>query len=144
VRQLAAAYNIPLISGGDRHGCEPNAIVNLTNARTFSEFVSEVRNDRQSVVLYLNQYREPLRYRLLQGVLDAVREYTDLPADRRRWTDRVFHQRMDGTVRRLSSLWEGDGPPIVKLFMASVRLLESQRVRSALRFALAERQEVST
>ncbi|HYP14682.1 MAG TPA: hypothetical protein VEQ63_12215 [Bryobacteraceae bacterium] len=145
VEKLSRAYCLPLISGGDRHGCEPNALVNLTNAGCFSGFVDEVRRDRHSIVLYMNHYKEPLQYRLLQGVLDVIRDYTDWPADRRRWTDRVFYQGWDGTVKRLSSLWKGDGPAIVRAFICSVRLLESRQVRTALRMALAEeRQEVST
>lgn len=142
--ELARCYGIPLISGGDRHGREPNAVLNLTNASTFAEFADEVRTDRHSQVLYMNQYREPLRYRLMETLLEIVRDYPDLPADRRRWTDRVFVDCMDQGVKRLSSLWEGDGPRIVRIFMGGVRLMESRRVRSALRFALAERQEAST
>src|SRR5207245_172698 len=38
---LARRWKRPLISGGDRHACEPSACINLTNARTFAEFVSE-------------------------------------------------------------------------------------------------------
>jgi hypothetical protein len=42
----AYAYNgwdQTIISGGDRHGCEPSAVLNLTNAKTFSEFIDEIR-----------------------------------------------------------------------------------------------------
>ncbi|MBC7928079.1 MAG: hypothetical protein H7039_20740, partial [Bryobacteraceae bacterium] len=144
VAQFSKETGLPLISGGDRHGCEPNANVNLTNASTFPEFVDEVRNNKLSTVLFLNQYREPVRLRLLQGVLDVVREYPELPEGRRLWTDRVFFQRDDGSIRSLSSLWTGDGPPVVKVFMNGVRLLESRRLRVALRIALSERQEGAT
>ena len=30
-----------MISGGDRHACEPAACLNLTNAASFGEFVAE-------------------------------------------------------------------------------------------------------
>jgi hypothetical protein len=139
--RLASEWGMPLISGGDRHGCEPNAIVNLTRASSFAEFVAEVRNDRRSEVLFLSQCREPLGLRLMQGVLDVVRDYTDLPEGRRRWTDRVFFRAEDASVRPLSAVWKGDGPGIVKLFMASVRLLESSPVKSAIRLALLNKQE---
>ncbi|MBC7924442.1 MAG: hypothetical protein H7039_02190, partial [Bryobacteraceae bacterium] len=46
VAQFSKEIGLPLISGGDRHGCEPNANVNLTNASTFPEFVDEVRNNK--------------------------------------------------------------------------------------------------
>ena len=48
--RLAAEWNQLVISGGDRHGCEPNASINLTNAADFAEFVEEVREGRQSTV----------------------------------------------------------------------------------------------
>jgi hypothetical protein len=141
VMKYAEEVGLPLISGGDRHGCEPNANVNLTNAATFEGFVDEVRRGRRSTVLFLNQYREPVRLRLLQGLLDVVRDYPELAKGRRKWTDRVFFQRDDGSIRNLSSTWVGEGPAVVKWFMTGVRLLESRRVRFALRYALAERQE---
>ncbi|MBC8165575.1 MAG: hypothetical protein H7Y20_06860 [Bryobacteraceae bacterium] len=141
VTTYATHVGIPLISGGDRHGCEPNANVNLTNAESFDEFVYEVRNEQRSHVLFLNQFREPVRLRLMQGVLDVVRDYPELSVGRRRWTDRVFFRNCDGNVNALSALWEGDGPSVVQWFMVAVRLLESPRLRGALRIALAERQE---
>jgi hypothetical protein len=143
VMQLASEYNMPLISGGDRHGCEPNGILNLTRAACFSEFTAEVRRGL-SQILFLHQCSEPIRLRIMQGVLDVVRDYNDLPEGRRRWTDRVFYHCEDGIVRPLSELWVGDGPEIVRWFMVLVRLLESGPVRGALRAALAERQEGTT
>ena len=41
--ELARAHSHPLISGGDRHGCEPAAVLNLTHAASFAEFAAEVR-----------------------------------------------------------------------------------------------------
>ena len=41
--ELARAHGRPIVSGGDRHACEPSACLNLTNARTFAEFVAEIR-----------------------------------------------------------------------------------------------------
>ena len=84
-----------LISGGDRHGLEPNANINLTNAASFAEFVDEVRSDRHSDVLFLPQYREPFRVRMIETMRDIVREYPEFPEDRRRWSDRVFYQAHD-------------------------------------------------
>ena len=47
VRRLAEKWNMVLISGGDRHGVEPNANINLTNATSFTEFVHEIRREKQ-------------------------------------------------------------------------------------------------
>lgn len=81
---------LPLVSGGDRHGREPNAILNLTRCSTFAEFVHEVRYERLSHVVFMPQYREPLKLRILQTVIDVLREYPENPEGRRLWSDRVF------------------------------------------------------
>jgi len=79
VRRLAAQWNMLLISGGDRHGVEPNANINLTNATSFTEFVHEVRRQRKSNVLFMPQYAEPWKHRILQSTLDAIRSYPEFP-----------------------------------------------------------------
>ncbi|MGB9407971.1 MAG: hypothetical protein WCA89_10570, partial [Terracidiphilus sp.] len=56
VRRLAEQWNMLLISGGDRHGVEPNANINLTNAASFTEFVHEVRREQKSDMLFMPQY----------------------------------------------------------------------------------------
>jgi hypothetical protein len=75
VLQLAEHWNLPVISGGDRHGREPNAILNLTSMETFSDFAKELREERRSVVLFLRQYQQPLRLRRLRTAWDVVREH---------------------------------------------------------------------
>jgi hypothetical protein len=131
-----------LVSGGDRHGLEPNANLNLTNAGTFGEFVEEIRRDRQSDVLFMPQYREPLRMRMIETMWDIVRLYGEFPEDRRRWSDRVFYQEDDGSVRPLSAIWKGDGPWPVRWFLHGLRATKHPQVRSALRLALADGQEM--
>jgi hypothetical protein len=143
VMRIAAQSGHPLISGGDRHGLEPNANLNLTNASTFAEFVDEIRTDRISDVLFMPQYREPLRVRMIETMLDIVRDYPEFPADRRRWSDRVFYEQSDGAIRPLSALWNGDGPWVVKWFLHGLRAAKSQQVRNALKLALADGQEIA-
>jgi len=60
VLALAEEVGLPVISGGDRHGCEPNAVLNLTSARTFDEFVHEIRVERRSEILLMPQFFEVL------------------------------------------------------------------------------------
>ena len=96
--RLADRHGRPVISGGDRHGCEPSACVNLTSASTFEEFADEVREGR-STVAFLPHYLEPMPTRLVQAVWDILRPYPEFP-DRRLWTDRVFYQCEDGVDRR--------------------------------------------
>jgi len=132
VVQLARARQIPLVSGGDRHGSEPGATLNLTNASTFDEFVSQLREDGASDILFLSRYREPFRLRRWEMVWDILRDYPGL-AGRERWTDRVFYRLPDGAEWPLSRHWKGDGPGVVAASLAVIRLFGSRPVRSALR-----------
>ena len=74
VRMLAAEAELPVISGGDRHGCAPNALLNLTTATTFAEFADEVR-DGCSRVLIMPEYRQHL---LLRTLASASRRHGPL------------------------------------------------------------------
>lgn len=138
---LAEHSGHALVSGGDRHGLEPNANVNLTNAATFAEFVDELRVDGLSDILFMPQYREPLRVRMIGTMCDIVRDYPELPTGRRRWNDRVFYREDDGTVKPLSAYWQGNEPWPVKFVLGGLRAVTSRPVRAALRFALPDPQE---
>lgn len=137
VATLAAEKDLPLVGGGDRHGCEPNAILNLTRARTFAEFAAEIRDGAPTHTVYMPQYEEPLRVRVLQVMSDVLRTYDDFEASRRRWSDRIFFLCEDATVRRLSDVWTGNGPDIVGQFVAAMRLMESRHFRAVLKLTLA-------
>ena len=141
VIRVAQETSHPIISGGDRHGCEPNSCVNLTNAATFAEFVSEVRYDGKSEVVFMPQYKEPMKLRLLQTMWDIVRDYDDQPEGRKHWNDRIFYRANDGCIQPLSAVWKGEGPAVVKQFLMLIRLVDNRRVRSALRHALNDREE---
>ena len=106
---LAAERGLPVISGGDRHCCEPNANVNLTNAGTFAAFVNEIRCEKRSCVLFLPQYRDPIPVDG-SGVLYA--------RDRR---DR------DARVR----VAHGE-PAVIRAFIATIALLASPGMRAML------------
>lgn len=135
VLHLADAWNQIVVGGGDRHGAEPNAVVNLTNAQTFKEFVHEVRWERRCHALLMPQYAEPRALRVLRSVLDAMREYPDYPEGSRRWDERTFHPDRNGVLRPLCVLW--DGPPaFINLFFAAMRTLEIAPVRRAMEIAL--------
>jgi hypothetical protein len=133
---FAETWNLLTIGGGDRHGAEPNAVLNLTNARSFSEFVQEIRHERRCHVLFMPQYAEPFTLRMFQSVLDVVREYPDYPEGSRHWDERVFHPDPKGEMRPLCALWR-EPPAFITLFFAAVRLLESAPVRKAVHAALA-------
>jgi hypothetical protein len=136
VTALAAQWNQMLISGGDRHGIEPNANVNLTRAGSFTQFVYEVRRERQSHVLFMPQYAEPWKHRILNSTLAAIRNYPEFPEGSKRWDERVFHPDAEGKMRQLSELWySGSAPPYLGALLSAVRLMGSAPVSSGLRLA---------
>jgi hypothetical protein len=139
--RLASDWDKPLVSGGDRHGAEPNANINLSNARTFSEFVEEVRRDGQSAILYLPQYREPLRLRWLQTVWDIVRSYPEAEEGARHWSDRFFYCCQDGVERSVAQVWKTAQPLVLRQTLALLRLALTRPFRPALRLVLADRSE---
>ena len=143
VIRLGREANIPLISGGDRHGLEPNAILNLSRAESMAEFVAEVRHERISHVAFMPQYHEPLKLRILQTMVDVVRDYPETFEGRRSWSDRVFFHGQDyAAPLPMKTVWKGGGPPVVRRFVAAMRILEWRGVRSALRLCLDDRASV--
>ena len=141
VAQLAAAFSMPLISGGDRHGREPNACVNLTNASSFAEFADEVRRDGWSDVLFMPQYREPFKLRILQNVGDILENDEQHSLGWMRWCDRVFYVTDEGVEKSLAELWGNRFPTVVNRFVALMGLVRHRRVIAALRLALMEKRE---
>jgi len=135
-RRLAERWNMVLISGGDRHGVEPNANINLTNATSFTEFVREIRRERKSNVLFMPQYAQPWKHRLLQSTLDAIRNYPDFPQGSRTWDERAYHPDACGVVRPLSEIWpKGRVPLAIQCVIKSVQILGSSPVSGGLRMA---------
>jgi hypothetical protein len=133
---LAGKWNQLVISGGDRHGIEPNANVNLTHAGSFNEFVLEVRRERQSHVLFMPQYAEPWKHRILQSTLAAIRNYPDFPEGSRLWDERVYHPDADGVMQPLSQLWtKGRAPAVCTAALSMVRIMGAGPVSSGLRIA---------
>ena len=131
VRELAAKWNRPLVSGGDRHGCEASGALNLTSAETFCEFVSEIRREQRSHVLLMPQYSEPLGIRTTRTLLDIIRNYPEYPMGSRRWDDRIFHpDENGGAARPISALWKAP-PAYVEGILSCIRWLENAAVQRA-------------
>ena len=138
--ELAGRFARPIISGGDRHACEPSACINLTNAATFAEFAAEIRDGRSNV-LFLPQYREPMAVRILEAAWDILRPYPEYPG-RTHWTDRIFYRSQDGQIRSLAQIWSGRAPWPLHAFTGLVGLFAGTRLRTALRLLLNNRGEV--
>ena len=138
-RRLAEQWNMLLISGGDRHGVEPNANINLTNATSFTEFVHEVRREKKSNILFMPQYAEPWKHRILQSAIDAVRHYPEFPQGSRTWDERVYHPDAHGVARPLSQLWpDGTAPWVMRWGVGIVQMMGRGLVSGGLRMAWTE------
>ena len=121
VLDLARQWSRPVVSGGDRHACEPAACLNLTNAASFAEFAGEVRSGH-SAVLFMPHYREPMPARMARAVWDILRPYPEYPG-RERWTDRLFYRTEDGAATPLSVLWKNRMPWFVRPAAGMLQLL---------------------
>jgi hypothetical protein len=133
---LAGKWNQLVISGGDRHGVEPNANINITRATSFTEFVHEIRRERQSHVLFMPQYAEPWKHRILHSTLDAIRDYPHFPEGSQRWDQRVYHPDARGVVRPLAEVWtEGRAPFYLRAILSGVRMMGAAPVSGGLRLA---------
>jgi hypothetical protein len=143
VRRLAAQWNMLLISGGDRHGVEPNANINLTDASSFTEFVHEIRRQKKSNVLFMPQYAEPWKHRILQSTMDAIRNYPEFPQGSRTWDERVYHPDSQGVVRPLTEIWpKGRAPLAIGWSIAMVAMLGMGPVSGGLRMAWSDSQKL--
>jgi hypothetical protein len=140
VVQLARETGHLLISGGDRHSLEPNANINLTMATNFRDFVDEIRVERRSRVLFMQQYAKPWEQRILHSTLDAVTDFPEFIEGWRRWDDRAFHRDRDGELRPLSQLWaDGRAPLPLRAAIEFVRMGRSRTFTRSFSLAFRER-----
>ena len=133
VAHLAQASGHPVVSGGDRHGLEANATINLTRATNFAQFAREIREERTSDIAILPQYGEPLYLRHLLTAWDAVREHPEL--ERQHWIARVFVRCDDGPDVPLSHIWTEGAPPWIDPCLNVIGLLASTPMRTVGRLA---------
>ncbi len=144
VLDLAARYRLPCISGGDRHGCEPNALLNLTSAPDFESFAGELRGGAGSLVLVMKQYREPMAARIISAVCDVMRDQQEHSYGWVRWSDRVFYRTADGEPKPLVEAFpEGREPSMIRLFVLLARAAQWRGVRLAMRQMLPEAEEIA-
>jgi len=140
VIEMAEALGIPIATGGDRHGCKPNTVVNLTNAKTFEEFVEEIRVDKRSEVVLMPEYSQPLHSRQLQSFSEILKLYPEFPEGRQKWFDRVHFDTGDGHgLRKLSVHWKRGGPTWLRWAIWTLGVLGSPKMRPA--FAIARKKK---
>lgn len=144
VIEIAESYGMPVATGGDRHGCRPNTVINLTDARTFDEFVEEIRVDKKSQVAFMPEYELPLHSRQLASFADILKTYPDFPEARRRWFDRVSFDTGSGLgVARLSEQgWNNAKRVWLRAAIWTLAVLGSPVARPIFRAARATKDRV--
>jgi hypothetical protein len=135
VIELATRLQVPLISGGDRHGTEPNANINLTNAASFDEFVDEIRRQRRSHIHFLPQYKTPYALRIADNLMEILRDTPGHALGWSRWSDRVFYEVVPGQARSLSEYWTNGEPTLIRTFVALVHIMRASSQLPPVRFA---------
>jgi hypothetical protein len=139
VIEMAEALGFPIVTGGDRHGCKPNTVLNLTNARTFEEFAEEIRVDKRSQVVLMPEYKQPLHSRQLQSFSEILRNYPEFDEGRRRWFDRVYFDA--GNEKGLTNLsghgWVRGGPTWLRAAIWTLGFMGSAKMRPF--FAIARK-----
>lgn len=131
---LARETGHPLISGGDRHACAPNALINLSHASSFAGFVHEIRAGI-STVITMPAYREHMVGRMMASIADVVSVYRQYPEGWQYWTDRISCLTSQGFTP-LSIHWPTGGPFWLRTVMALVRLLSWEPLRKPIAMGL--------
>lgn len=131
VLALGESIDLPVISGGDRHGCEPNAVLNLSRADSFEGFVHEIRYEKRSEILQMPQFFEALPLRLIENSWHAL---ADAPGEfgRRHWMTRVFIEE-DGQAQALAQFTGTRFQRVIDQFRWVIGLVANPIVRPALR-----------
>lgn len=131
VLALGEAIDRPVVSGGDRHGCEANATLNLSRTSRFDEFVQEIRYDRHSQIVLMPQYFEPLPIRLIENAWHAL---ADAPGEfgRSHWMTRIFIEQ-DGEAKALTQFSTTRFKRVVEKFRWVMGLVANPVIRPALR-----------
>ncbi len=133
VLRLAEECDLPIVAGGDRHGCCPNGVLNLSHSESWGEFVEEVRRRRHNEILVLPPCEDPVSLRELQIVADVSRYYPDYPYGHRQFTDRIFVDLEGYSWHPLSFYWSGGMPLWLRPVFGGLTALGSHFTRPVLR-----------
>ncbi len=129
--RMSEQTGAPLISGGDRHGREPNAVLNMTNAATFGDFVQELRGGAPSRLLVMPHFHDPLMVRIIHGLWDVLEDHPEHAEGRVRWSQRVFRRAYDEQVYSFDHFFNNGEPFLMSQLLSFARFMASKRLRPA-------------
>ncbi|MGH9447485.1 MAG: PHP domain-containing protein [Terriglobia bacterium] len=133
VLRMAEEYDLPIVAGGDRHGCRPNGVLNLSQAENWGDFAAGIRANRRNDILLLPACEEPVRLRELQIVSDVSRHYPNYPYGYRQFADRIFVDLEAYSWHPLSFYWSGGMPLWLRPVFGGLVALGSKPARPILR-----------
>lgn len=128
VLRMGEEWNLPVVAGGDRHGLEPNAILNLSLATNLAGFIHEVRQEGRSHVVFMPQYRRTQFARVVDTVMDVLRDYPENFEGRRTWPDRVFYRHPEsGEAVSFGTVCYGRGMDVIASLINALRVVDRRR-----------------
>jgi hypothetical protein len=125
-------FDKPVVAGGDRHALEPNAVLNLSNAKNFEEFSEEIK-DGWSTVWIAAAYRQAHNWRITRNVVDTLQPYEQHRYGWTEWIDRAFYRYPDGTVLSFRQIWGQKPPTVIRAFDTGLRVARTGLLRNAVR-----------
>ncbi len=134
---LAERWRLPLVAGGDRHGRAPNALLNLSRAVSFDEFVEDVRVGQRSHIVVMPEYADQPVAREFAALADILGTDPALAEGHRHWFDRVVLADESGRERPVAEVWNGRIPIWLSSFVGVLRMAGSPSARPLLRAALS-------
>lgn len=143
VIELAESFGKPAVAGGDRHGCQPNTVLNISGCLSMDEYAADVRDARRNEIALMPCYERPICSRQLESFSEILREYPESPADRRNWMQRVFFDTHEGLgFRPISEIGMINGPFWMRASIYTLGILGSPRLAILFRFARRKADQV--
>ena len=134
--EMADSLDLPVVAGGDRHGCRPNTVINISNTDTFDGYADELRNQKRSEIVLMPQYERPLISRQLESFAEILGHYPQLGAERTRWMQRMFFDVGDGKgLRSVFDLGVKKGPFWMRSAIRVLGVLGSPQIALLFRVA---------
>jgi len=134
--EMAEALGLTVVAGGDRHGCRPNTVINISNCDTFDEYASDIRCKKQNEIALMPQYERPLASRQLESFSEILGNHPEIGPNCCQWTHRIYFDIGDGKgLQSISDLGVVTGPLWMRCAIRTLGILGSPRIALLFRIA---------